>query len=451
MSHEPTDEQIAINKFIADGKGHLLIDALAGSGKTSTLIDSLKSLPQKSALMCAFNKAIATELTERMGQPPKGSMWKSATFHSLGLKIVTSHRPRLDVRPEATEDLINDASQRFELDVELNKSLERVPFGARRAAVWLLRMFKETHTERKVSALQMRSFGEANDLHQAIYGWRGAVGHEVWKEMREGYKATQLPLTTTFRCSSAVVKQANEIVPALRARKGAAAGSVQNCSFQDLANRLRVAWNIPTFVLSRNNADLLHTALLLWKADVGFSLLAGREIVEPLYEIIDKLDKSTKARFSASLTTWHQAEMSKAEKAHGAAWADRIDQQYESLLMMLGYAEPSKFHQILADLVNIGGMSAITLSTVHKVKGLEAERVYLLKQTFSRHRYRQQIEEALDDWERNRARERLANIDPEELHLEYVAVTRAKLDLIWVDMRGASAETLAKLVDVEKK
>jgi superfamily I DNA/RNA helicase len=803
-----TDEQKAIVEFVKSGKGHLLIDALAGSGKTSTLFKSLPFVPQKSVLMCAFNKPIADELQARMGQAPAGSVWKAATFHSCGLKIVHAHRPRLDIRKEASEDLVNEAALEWEANAAIAGSkVKRCAFNVRRVAVDLLRKMKDTQTARELGMDVIRSLGETYDLfrkldeseiniaifvaarayfngqdlksrrsidfcdmtwlpvaldlappsrfqvvfvdeaqdlsfpqlqlvkklvapngrlvmvgdlyqchpagtlvevtggkrvpiedvkigtkvvtyhdcfrgiasqgravlevgkreyagpmitieasgecvrvtpnhrvptrfvnddkprwalylmeyggttsrlgccqlfydqgfgpsmrarhelasrcwvldvfededeakiaetvtavgfglteqvfaekgqlkerllkalgdnrdraikclqafgrmyehpmyergegkhfarhysfvtqacnlfsglnqvrtfdgsrdggswattkisresfrgyvyslsvepteeglrlyvadrilvHNSIYKWRGAVGTDVWKEMIDVFKAAQLSLTTTFRCSVAAVKAANRIVPQLKAMPTAPEGDEYKCNFQELPKLLRdAAGEGETFVLSRNNADLLHTALYLWKADVGFQLRAGKEIVEPLYDIIDKLDKSSKQRFAASCSTWYQVETGKAEAINASAWADRIEQQYKSLQMMLSYAEPKEFKTILQDILQLSAMSPITLSTVHKVKGLEAERVFLLKHTFARYRYEREIEEATDPWVANRARDRLASIDQEELNLEYVAITRAKRDVIWVDMRGQDTTTLAKLYDVQ--
>jgi len=497
-----TAEQNSIIELVASGKDNLLVSALAGAGKTSTILMSLASLPQKTALLCAFNKRIADELTARMPPCPKGSVWKAQTFHAIGLQTVSHHRRGIEVNKEATEDLINDAIALF---VKHGKPADKISFQGRRAAVNLLRTLKEIHVNREVfhdhvvkvgyeydlfgkisgeeidrtvstvrlaykasqdlknrksidfcdmtwlpvvldlappSRYQTVFVDEAQDLsmpqlllvkkymapngriiavgdkNQGIYSWRGAVGDYVWNEMREVFKAKSLPLTTTFRCSRAVVKQAQQIVPTLTAREDAPQGSISSCTFEQLAGLLKAAWEIHTFVLSRNNADLLQTALHLWKSGVGFQLAAGKEIVEPLYEIIDKLDKLSKARFSSSLATWFAVEMSRAEKANASAWAERIEQQYGMLSVMLQYAEPVSFKKVLGDILGLS-ISAIILSTVHKVKGLEADRIYLLKQTFARYQVGRKKPPTQED-----------------LNIEYVAITRAKQDLIWVDMPG---------------
>ena len=523
MIRELTHEQETIIEFIRVGEGNLLIGALAGSGKTSTLIESLKHAPQKSVLMCAFNKKIAGELTLRMPPCPRGSFWKAMTFHALGLKIVQTHG-RFDIKPEATEELVNVATQ------TLHEAADDEPFKAsfqmRRAAVRLLRILKETRTEQHLAiteiineglthdvfgkidssqfnatakivqlayknGLDLKARGSIDfcdmvwlpvvldlepsvryqavyvdeaqdlslpqfslirklvapngrliavgDLSQSIYQWRGAMGETVWKTMKEELGAVELPLTTTFRCSRAVVKAANTIVPELKARDEAPEGSVSEISFGDLAETLKRD-RVESFVLSRDNANLLHTAMHLWRSRIAFELTAGKEIVDPLFDIIDRLSRrgdalESKASFRIALTTWATAEMAMAEKTHASAWADRIEQQEAMLKMMLDYAEPRAFRDVLTSIA-AGESSRLTLSTVHKVKGLEASRVYLLKQTFAYYRISAQLEIEVDAWRRERLRERLRSIPPEESNLLYVAITRAKLDLIWVKMSG---------------
>jgi superfamily I DNA/RNA helicase len=535
-----TDEQKAIVEFVKAGEGNLLIEALAGTGKTSTIIESLKHLPQKSALLCAFNKKIADELTERMGPAPAGSMWKAATFHSLGLAIVKSHNRRIEVSGEATEELINEASNQWEADRiikndEGKKEKIRVSFPARRAAARLLRTIKETHTDRDLPYHVIRGIGETfnvfgdlseesvdvackvagiayemsfdlksrqsidfcdmtwlpvaldlapasryrvvfvdeaqdlslpqlslvkklvapngrlivvGDRSQGIYGWRGAIPTQVWNEMTNTYQATRLPLTTTFRCSQLVVREANQVVPALKARTGAPPGTVSECSFSDVPELVRRDLRTKTFILSRNNADLLHTALYLYRQDIGFQLLGGKEIIEPLYQVIGKLDQSSKPAFDKALAEWHHDEMEKAEKIHAASWADRIDQQYKALCVMSAYVRPRDIKHALGELIGLDG-SSITLSTVHKVKGLEADRVFLLKQTFARYRLQQEMQNAMSNEEMSLIKYKLENLNAEELHLEYVAVTRCKLDLYWVDMVGTSLGALARLAAAE--
>ena len=56
----PTAEQTAIVDASVDGRS-LVIDAKAGAGKTSTLIEIARANPDSRMCYLAFNKAIATE------------------------------------------------------------------------------------------------------------------------------------------------------------------------------------------------------------------------------------------------------------------------------------------------------------------------------------------------------------------------------------------------------
>jgi DNA helicase-2/ATP-dependent DNA helicase PcrA len=513
-----TNEQIAIFDLLSSPIGNLIVEALAGTGKTTTALRALTHLPQKSVLFCAFNKRIADELVTRMPKAPKGSFYKAQTFHSIGLAILKSQKGlKLSIdKNAATEKLVNDAAAEYVDMAATRGEIIKVNFGVRRATVRLLRTLKETQIDRSLphdvivrtghtydlfqklalneidlaamiaqiayrngsdltritgidfcdmtwlpvvldmpppSRFQAVLVDEAQDLslpqlrlvqkmiapggrlvaigdrNQQIYSWRGAVGDLVWREMRERFSAQSLPLTTTFRCATAIVNEAKKLVPSLNARAGAPAGLVSRIKFDELGKRIRIQpyGAESTFLLSRNNADLLNVALHLWRLKIDFVLAAGAEIVEPLYDIIDRLDKSSKPRFSSSLMTWYQSEMAKAEAANATAWADRIEQQFAMLSVMLGYAEPTQFKGILADIL-ANEEAPVTLSTVHKAKGLEADRVFLLRQTFARHQPK-----------------RKKAVSQEELNIEYVAITRAKHELIWVDLPD-DADALTRIL-----
>ncbi len=98
--------QAAIFDFIRDGKGSAIVEAVAGSGKTTTIIESLAYVPEgASVLMLAFNASIAKELgarIEALGKRTGRDTAKIAgkTFHSLGygaiMKALNGTRPNVD-------------------------------------------------------------------------------------------------------------------------------------------------------------------------------------------------------------------------------------------------------------------------------------------------------------------------------------------------------------------
>ena len=55
----PSKYQRAVYIYIEKGKGNAVIDAVAGSGKSTTIVNALKLIPKnKRVLFLAFNKAI---------------------------------------------------------------------------------------------------------------------------------------------------------------------------------------------------------------------------------------------------------------------------------------------------------------------------------------------------------------------------------------------------------
>lgn len=63
----PSKYQQDIFDFIQHGNGNSVINALAGSGKTSTIVNAVKLIPSTcNALFIAFNKEIVKELEKNL-------------------------------------------------------------------------------------------------------------------------------------------------------------------------------------------------------------------------------------------------------------------------------------------------------------------------------------------------------------------------------------------------
>lgn len=79
MSHTPTPEQQAIIDEAVSTTDNLMVSALAGAAKTSTLVMVAQALSKTRILCLAFNKRIAVEMQERLP-----SNCTSLTLNSLG-------------------------------------------------------------------------------------------------------------------------------------------------------------------------------------------------------------------------------------------------------------------------------------------------------------------------------------------------------------------------------
>lgn len=104
MSFTPTPEQQACVSAATSSTSNLLVSALAGAAKTSTLVLMAEALHGESILCLAFNKKIAEEMKERL------PTWcTSQTLNSLGYRAWSAFlRRRLTVESRKTFFFVKD-------------------------------------------------------------------------------------------------------------------------------------------------------------------------------------------------------------------------------------------------------------------------------------------------------------------------------------------------------
>lgn len=101
--------------FIETGKGNAIVEAVAGSGKSTTGEEMVKRIPHGSHIYLAFNKAIADEM--------KGRGVNGRTFHSLTFSPVTRAKGCNNVDSNKLRLLIQDAVQNTENRVAFSPAL----------------------------------------------------------------------------------------------------------------------------------------------------------------------------------------------------------------------------------------------------------------------------------------------------------------------------------------
>ena len=110
----PSEYQQKIFKFFSEGVGNVVINAKAGSSKTTTALKALDYIPSdKRVLFLAFNKTIANEINQKITGLYNVKAW---TFHSLGYRILLEH--------------FNTELDQFKYKTYIQKNAERLSEGA---------------------------------------------------------------------------------------------------------------------------------------------------------------------------------------------------------------------------------------------------------------------------------------------------------------------------------
>jgi DNA helicase II / ATP-dependent DNA helicase PcrA len=490
VSFSPSPQQEAIFENIASGEGHSVVSALAGCGKSSSILRGLDFIPKgSSTLLVAFNKNIAKRLESEV--PPGVMAW---TLHSYGLRQISraiSHvRPEIDEdkmvkilremvplerdraaipaigklvslakgclahKAEAIDALIDDYDLSLPIEVfpreefvalagkAMDRSLEvqnSIDFDD---MVWFpcvlkmpTRQFDRVFIDecQDLNAAQMKlalkgcepsgRICAVGDKHQAIYQFRGA-DHHAFDNLVQKLDAEVLGLTTTFRCAKKIVELARTIVPEFEAAPGAPPGIVRDVGPDQLVKDARPG----DFVLSRTNAPLLKLCFRLAREGRPVAI-QGRDIGARLKGVVFRLSKKTGSSlfaFLAEVEKWRDKEVERLTKLERstanvvdtAACIEAVSEDASDLDEVI-----SRIDRAFAD-----GESRdrIVLSSTHKAKGLERDRVWMLSDTFLRGK-RIYSGGKMVGYDRP---------DVTERNLFYVCVTRAKRELIRVSEGG---------------
>lgn len=269
------------------------------------------------------------------------------------------------------------------------------------------------------------------DENQAIYGWRGAMSNSIEK-LGETFNLHRMDLTISFRCAQNIVAEAKKIVPRIEASPSAPMGEVIHIP----------EYNAATFVegdviLCRTNAPIIKMAYRLIAQGQGVYVM-GRDIGYGLKVLIKKLTKrypdATVEKLELELWEWHDSQVVLATKKGQFSKAETTDDKAESLQAVIDYSAAKTVKGILLEIDTLFGKESapITLSTVHRFKGLESPRVYILDQHLMPSKW------ATKAFEKDP--ERYAWMIQEEDNIRYVAVTRAMKELRYIASKGWKKE-----------
>jgi len=223
------------------------------------------------------------------------------------------------------------------------------------------------------------------DINQAIYGFRGADS-EAMERMEELLSQTKrgcvsLPLTETRRCGHAIVKEANKIVPELTAHKSNPPGEVRSINESLLMSEVKKFKDDGVMILCRVNAPLVSTCLRLFKDDVK-ARIQGRNFGQDLTALIRRVGYQCEdiEEFIEKLDTWHSKEMDKLlrKKYVSDVAIIALDDKFDCLTSFAEDAETISDMVATVDRVFQDDGTGVLLSSIHRAKGLEMNRVYIV-------------------------------------------------------------------------
>ena len=259
------------------------------------------------------------------------------------------------------------------------------------------------------------------DVHQSIYMFAGADSQN-YEEIKRRTNAKPLTLPITYRLPTSIAKLANEIYPGIVPRDGAPQGLVQDISIAQFFNKVQPG----DMVLSYRNMPVIRAAIRLISMGKP-AAVKGREISSMLLQIIDQIENVQEKRggvnyadFGKYLDTYHAHERQNL-MTNGAS--DRaqmlLNDRVGSVRVCYKNFDAHSLPELRSMIIGLfdDRQAHINLSTIHKAKGLEAKRVYILERG----------DLSPGKWDKTEEQIEQKN------NVHYVAVTRASEELSLVD------------------
>lgn len=463
--------QEAILKAVAEETFNMSIEAVAGSGKTFTILQAMQRA-RGDVLFLAFNKSIADELREKT---PMGTDCK--TFNALGHALLKRKAIGSDLdkwklskllKPQmSTKEykdwgwelikLIGGMKSSGMLEPLMTKDFEHyvehseVPMDRITYAAMLLeklweealdvsesftfddQLFMPIYWDLTFPKYDTVFVDEAQDLNpiqhmmlsrladrgariiavgdskQAIYGFRGALTNSM-EALNTQFECVEFPLSISYRCAKSIVALAKEIVPQIEHAEGAPEGTITTFEEEGISP---VDIQEDSIIMCRTNAPMFRYAVQFLKYKIPCMVMSN--FGEQLIKFVKGFPVTTTEDLAREIEIWRKKEIAEAEDRELFHKINRINDKARSILPFCKeFRIKGQVVQALERLLRSD--SGPRLCTIHKAKGLEAEYAYLLRPDL-----------VPGPWIEPDTEEYL-----QEQNLRYVAITRAKQHLTFM-------------------
>jgi superfamily I DNA/RNA helicase len=253
------------------------------------------------------------------------------------------------------------------------------------------------------------------DSRQSIYGFAGA-DLESFNRMKNMFPSTiELPLSVCYRCAKNIVTKAQSIVSHIEPFEGQIDGEERFGSYKEIQDK--------DWVLCRNTKPLvlLFTMLIM---DGKKAYIKGREIGKDiinfatrrkkLVNIDNLLEKLKEERLELKIKLVKKRVYKPEEDKRIVNFDEKVG-VIKILTETNGLKTISQLVKVI-EKIFVNDSEGICLSTIHKAKGGEADRVFVLMENLLPSKYAVTEDELL-----------------QEENLRYVLYTRAKSSLIFIN------------------
>lgn len=483
----PSKYQKNIYSFVQTDTKSAIINASAGSGKTFTIVESTKLLKKSDVLLLAFNRSIAQELQKKI--PPFA---KALTLNSVGHRTWMSYlgssvevkqdksreilRENINVKKDGhlepavvrlvslakshgyipngmrlkgtpvTFEIWKQLIDNFDIDInpleakkvsELAEMVLKLGISQKRVIDFDDQMYLpvcynarfrqydvvfideaqdvshiQRHMLKKIVKPRKGRLLAFGDRSQSVYGFRGAA-HDAIDRIKEDFNCQELPLSISYRCPKSVVKLAQTIVPEIEYHEDAIDGEIKEPEDFDL-----MELQPKDYIICRYNSPIIKTAYCLLRRRVPVNVL-GKDIGQGMITLIKRSKKHKIDQMVAWVMNWADKEVQRALKKGNEDKIDTIKDKEQSICVMAEMTEAESCKELIQEISTMfESGKGVTLSTVHKAKGLEADRIYILDG------HLMPSKRVKKDWQRQ-----------QERNIQYVAYTRAKKELIFINSK----------------
>lgn len=472
--------QRAIYSVFTHSKRDINISAVAGGGKTTTLLELLRYVPDgSSTLFLAFNNSIVDELKNRNEREDARIM----TIHSCGWRSIMQvygskskvnankgiaktelvmkrfnipdkkrgwyfyaipkmlDLMRCNLCNNRVEDIV-ELSNYYDVDIDATDAkyityafdlmardkrqfdfMDMIYVPITDPLIRLQRYDYVFCDESQDFSVAQQEFIKrclnrrgrlitVGDKRQAIYGFAGADAESYDKLADLNGKALRMPLSVCYRCGKNIVLEAQKIVPEIQYNPAQIDGEVRSGSLTEIEDG--------DWVLCRNLKPLIQTYLWLIKNHKKCKI-RGKDIAEGILALINKTGANTLSSLESALEREQERTLEKlaTRGVKKPSLHPKMELLCQKIDVILTLASEVSTVVALKELINNifdDKAKGIILSTIHKAKGLENDRVFFLLPNLIPSRY------AIQDWQLE-----------QEQNLKYVAITRAKRELIYVN------------------